>query len=539
MIQQFSGPTTPHGPFQLTSAEVDEVWDSPELQLSAQQLDQKHRLRRWMSRRVKCPYSLYLSGKPVAHPPTENDVQMLSADLMSRFQPMSHAVSALQLLGKVVDHGNAKGILIVCPPPIPVLARRKPSPFGGDMQSIALAPRLRTLLEKSLLKGPLTEFKESDGKLEAQFLLGGLLVSALVHGGMIHASILERLVENICSGEPVLQCAGDRVYVELSLKYRQQQNAEFRRWFPDPLSAVLIMRLPPDIARLATSSSKNDETHTVKTHTVREQLWSCILTFMHNTDADKAWIPASLSKLVKGVRLDLESRLPIILANYAGRDFVSHSLKPHVWKRLHGVIPPDDISGSAKNRTEKDKTKETPTGDVDAIGEIESRWLQKLRGELKPIDRDICTVRIKQLLAQAPDQFRQHQAGELFARFALWVLDARNDRKARFALATVKDYVITAGKRLGGLIGNVQIDQFDQNSWNELYEQVIGDVDSEGMRRKLVRVLREFQRFLETECGMSADEASDVLGVQAGLVPVDANLISETEFLQIRDTVFR
>ena len=66
----------------------------------------------------------------------------------------------------------------------------------------------------------------------------------------------------------------------------------------------------------------------------RDTLTYCIDRFIHHA-TDSIDQPLSIYQLFVATHLDFTTRMPIVLANYASRDFVSHSLKPNVWRRIN------------------------------------------------------------------------------------------------------------------------------------------------------------------------------------------------------------
>jgi len=114
-------------------------------------------------------------------------------------------------------------------------------------------------------------------------------------------------------------------------------------------------------------------------------------------------------------------------------------------------------------------------------------------------DRDQVKARIADLLEKKSIGFEDKEPGELFAQFVLWLIASTRDQKMRLALATIKDYSISVGKRVGGLLGASQIDDLDAVGWAAIFEEVLADANTKGVRTKLVRVLREFLRFLQEE----------------------------------------
>ena len=228
--------------------------------------------------------------------------------------------------------------------------------------------------------------------------------------------------------------------------------------------------------------------------------------------------------------------MPIVLANYALRDFVSHSLKPDVWRRING----QSVSHSPPSQSKLDYAAMALPGSIDITGdvidfdEIEPRWLTVVRGAFEGTDREQVKARIGRLLEQPVSGFESKEAGELFAQFILWLMASTRDDKVRLALSTIKDYSISIGKRVGGLLGMNQIDGVDSVAWAAIFEEVLADANTKGLRTKLIRVLREFLRFLQEVKNIDVDEAQEILGPLGSLVPVDANILTEAEYQLVR-----
>lgn len=111
-------------------------------------------------------------------------------------------------------------------------------------------------------------------------------------------------------------------------------------------------------------------------------------------------------------------------------------------------------------------------GDQDDPGEIEPRWLGTLRKSLQGHFREGVALQVNQLKEQANTGFEKNEAGHCFADSVLWLLYAQRDQHARFALPTIKDFVISVAKRLGGLMGTHTTDQLYALEWASMYEEV-------------------------------------------------------------------
>ncbi len=548
---------------QLTPEELQKIWVDIEPHFSKKQKEVIEVLKARLTSRKDCALSQFLIGEEVAVSGLGENFKPVTAFLLSKITPMESGINAVQALGKVVDAGNALGIFALCPPPLAHIEKREPSPFREErMPLLSVAPQMRALLAEhkeftwQMPKVPYVpeEFIDKDGKKKIRkrrrkageplillqnarakdaIALGRVLLSGIVHGGLLHFSFLDRLVFMLLNNEPILQSSGGRLYVEFSLAFRQHEDAEFRRWFVDPLTAVLLMDLTQEqVARAV--NHQYDKKMPVKDR--RDTLTYCIDRFIHHA-TDSIDQPPSIYQLFVATHLDFTTRMPIVLANYASRDFVSHSLKPNVWRRINGerVSHVPHLIRQAND----DETGELPgaidiTGDVIDQVEIEPRWLSVLRIAFDGTDRDQVKMRITDLLEQKAIGFEDKEAGELFAQFVLWLIASTRDQKLRLALATIKDYSISVSKRVGGLLGMNRIDDLDAVGWAAIFEEVLADANTKGVRTKLVRVLREFLRFLQEEKKIDTGEAGEVLGPPGGLVPVDANILTEAEYQLVR-----
>lgn len=208
--------------------------------------------------------------------------------------------------------------------------------------------------------------------------LGACASSGIVHGGLLHFSFLDRLVFMLLNNEPILQSSGGRLYVEFSLAFRQHEDAEFRRWFVDPLTAVLLMDLTQEqVARAV--NHQYDKKMPVKDR--RDTLTYCIDRFIHHaTDSIESASQHLSVVCCHPFRFNYAHAHQRLTS--AARDFVSHSLKPNVWRRING----ERISSVPNliRQTNDDEAGELPgaidiTGDVIDQVEIEPRWLSVLR----------------------------------------------------------------------------------------------------------------------------------------------------------------
>ncbi len=513
----------------LTDMELASFWRTEDINLTPTQQKLLPEIRKWLARRRNNALADYLIGKPTeAISPAIT--KELTADVLARFRPRAHGVDAVSLIIKLIDRGNAEGMVSLCPPPIAVLIKRQSSPFREDRwPTLAIGPRLREVLAQSIRQPVTIKRSQHPPQRIAMIALGQTMVSAIVHGGLVSASVLEALLDKLADAEPAMQGLGGRLFVELSLGYQKQTSAEFRRWYPDALTAVLMMNLPAGTAKIAAG----DEPRSAAA--ARGLIWSCIRAFIRTTPSLPNF-PLTLTTLLDAIQLDLESRIPIYLAHYAARSFVSHSLKPSVYRRLHGW-PADsqlDQHSSDASGDELGNPGSGLTTESELNADVEPRWLAGLRTAMKGDDRASIIQRIDELLTAPAPGFIRGDVGELFAGFARRLFATSNTNKVRMAVSSARGVALSVSVRLGGLVG-CDISNFGAEEWIGLYEEAVSDAETPGVRRKLVRALRDFQYYMEQERGAEPISGAEVFAVANGLVPVDANVISEPEFLRIRE----
>lgn len=511
---------------QLNETEVTTLWSPESLQLAKEDIPLLQNLFRWLNRRKHCPLSALLTGKVATEIPSEYRREFL-ADVSKRFKPFARSVEATNLINSVIAWGNSAGLFSVCPLPIPFRIQKPASPFlRNELHALDLATELRVHLDKSIrTPSPLRRMKTPPTKL-AQIALGEILISAILHGGLINTPALSSLLLKLYSeGNSALQCLGNRVFIELWFGYRGQENAEFRRWYPDPLSALLLMRMQKETVATALANTDPDR------KSLTSFIWRCVSAYLRATQCRNS--PKNISELLNAVTLDLSTRIPMNLVSYASRRIISHSIKPSAYRRLHGqpanaempVVEPTRLSPEAadpqKNR--KESSRETASS-------LSPSWLLPIRQSISGNDRDVIINKLEVLLSEGRQGFIRGDVGELFAGFALRTFKQYTEKQ----LTTARGKVVSLATRLGGLLGT-DISEYGDEEWAALFEETLSDAESSGLRRKLQRTLLEFQTYREQERGAPPFESPELFGPLNALVPVDANLISEQEFLRIRE----
>lgn len=512
----------------LTRDQVTALWFAEALNLSDKQAGCLPQLIAWMDARRYCHYSCALRGRE----PKRSQAAFVGApaspqELARSFREaiLSHAdfegqsKDMLNIVAKVADRANALGFLEICPPPIAVSLSPEPSPYAPDnWPRTGMASRVRDALANAV-----TERTQGTDPLPA-VALGQCLISAVVHGGLLCVEALEALVQRLIEPGCPLETFGRRMSIDLVLGYQGQPAVELRRWFPDALSAILLQRL----SSAAVVGALGLATDGVFTGTPqRKSLWRVIEVGFASLALPIGDAPRSLSAFLEDVQLDMLMRLPPLLVNYGSRRIISHSLKRHVWARLHGVsVACDEASAGLV---------EDPDGvgnddDLSPSGDPEPRWMGGLRAAVKPDDPKQMESLLQALLDRVGHSAGEEGNGGLFAQFALYLLRYRLRSGRRLRPRTIRAYVMTMARRIGGLLGQESAWGQDPVLWARLYEQALDETTSSASSYKLARQLRSFHRFLAEFLGLDPQAGRSVLGAAGGLIPVEANLLSPEEF---------
>ncbi|WP_461437269.1 tyrosine-type recombinase/integrase [Marinobacter nauticus] len=344
--------------------------------------------------------------------------------------------------------------------------------------------------------------------------VGALIVSAALNSGLVDSGALHKLLQSIPEKLTVL--AG-RAYLDLELPWRGSESLERRRWFPDPVSEMIFLQLKPE------------ENEPLGHKTPAKALWPFLrLWFKLCKGVENP--PKNFSDFMIASRALTYHELPVNIGTYMAREHVSHSLRPEVWQRLHGVYSTASPTGDNIERQCDEQTTSETGAFQEAVETFE--WAQALWEILKGSDRELVAQKLRNLLEDG-----QHVISRSECMLAAWALHMCTKPAAsgkRLALSTIRQYVRQTGTRLSALAGDGDISNYDIAEFEELYTEVLADAQSPGFRNQLSVGLREFHHFLTHNYGVP--KLSEVMNLGGGSIlhPVDANLITLDDYQEIR-----
>ncbi|MGC9237240.1 MAG: tyrosine-type recombinase/integrase [Thiomonas sp.] len=511
-------------------------WPLEGLQINAAQREKFGTLRRWIIQSdLEAARVLVNPDTVAAEQLSDSAMRELERAVIGRFRPLREAAEILRLLQRGIDWLRLNGKADLPPLRAPVLIRRPASPFRDD--TVDLLARARTWQDALLCAGRTVT--------DAVDILGCLLMSAQVFGAALHPQVLGAILRNVLQEDDHLGTGNQWPAVAMSLHFRGQEAAEFRRWHPDLMTLCWMARWtnmcrtnPPILRTLrealgTPASSAREE----------ELVWAILAPwFRHRVES--SFRPHSLPACIATLRRLWAMRLPGVLLGYADRTWVSHALYPLAWSRIHGVAPPASASLPDAARTERHETdsesalltqieKQQESSDA-----LRPAWLMQIRRALRSGSHKSARAELAPLLrTQTPCT-----SSDRFAEYVDFSLSNPSAAGNRLSLPTLQGYVGVLWRTMMPFLGTsdpVLLDN-DEGGFDLLYAQALESIDDtqdasrvRRLRRSVVRALRSFHHFLVTVHGKHWASAR-LLSAERGLVPVDANLITEEEFQKLQ-----
>ncbi|MBT3843706.1 MAG: hypothetical protein HON27_02940 [Candidatus Marinimicrobia bacterium] len=405
---------------------------------------------------------------------------------------------------EVLQLGKRRNLFDVDLPDLPIVFPDRPrSPFVHDhftRFSVSL-PRIKQPFIRSL--GTVHPY----GPIEQ---LGQLFISAMLFGGLLLTEQLLALPQAVHSKhrDPNVRWL-DILLVRprKSLKI----NGETRRWIPDPLSRLLIVKgqatLPRDSSLLGQHQQNS------------RQLMTAIRAYGRH-----AKIPAlqliTLRQFQDVCRIHLQSNVPPYLAHFARYQQVSLTLPSKSWRRLvEGAKPINMGAVSITAPLLRQKIRGNPNTLLQ--GQVITPSMQTL---LKVVEQSDENNLDYNLLV-----WKVNNSGTATAqRLVEWILSRRRaGGKSYLSKEQVHLYLVTMGYRLAGSLGNVDPATLGAGEIQALYFDVIDDIDEVPIRSIAAEGVHSFHGYLVSH--HNHEEIDDDFLLVYGR-HVDANLISHSSF---------
>lgn len=388
---------------------------------------------------------------------------------------------------------------------------------------------LDSLTDRRLLKGRTAADKASAGLLE--WRAGQLLLSALMFGGLQHRNALLALGQHVPGG---LRHHGAWCWIELI--------PNERRWFPDPITELLLLRWQLDgLERIPGSTEQRPLS--------QQAAWRLIRQFLRTAAATQGRDWKSLQSVLSTARTYARSRSESYLVEYASGNHPAQSLPERAWWRwvterplqTDAVEHHESTSANPGKRSARklNGQSDTPRSLRKALSDI--RWLVSAPRRKPKQFADGFRIEPDQqdrLRAANTDQLSRYlglywqqlpSLGQALGAWCEHMLRHGTPRKRKPAARTVYTYFTTVAAILESRLDGLVLAKIDEPGFELLYAEALEAVSLQNYRYVAGRLIA-FHGFIESAFGVPGVDWSDILTDDLPGVHVDANILTPTEY---------
>jgi integrase len=456
---------------------------------------------------LKNPHAALLSGKPPEGATDGASAGGLEAMVIAQFR--THKLSKLEaadwmrLLYDVQKEIKGSGIELTLTRLADVLPPQ-PSPFAP--QPMAISQRVEHW--RRALHHWIEHSSPETARADWQAVI---CLSAVLHGALLDSTTIKALLERMHRNERLI-IASSFGYMDFNLPFQGLGNHHIHRWFPDPLTDMLLARLPHDgedlsLSRLASAFKKLLCAHGVK----------------------KADSPTGLADLVDSAATWWSQHAAQIDIQGARRKFTTHSIHPRSWARLHRLKVSD-------RRLKKERSGDAAAQSYlpeDEAGMIEDvlllhPWLGESIGLLDGTPHASVREGVSCLMQKSANT----PLATVYLGWLDFMLAGNSASRDGMKLSTIRRLFFVTAPRLILELGDTNPVELDTPELEDHYAEMTVEVDPGAPIRDIATGLREFHTYLVRMHGKPhISNISMVLGDDARLLPVDANLISFDDYL--------
>lgn len=479
------------------------------------------------------------------------DLRELESVVLQDATSSARAADYLRVLRKACAFWAGREQQNVGYPRIPTHLAHPPNPFRSNFAKL-----LRTYDSwKEVLDHWLDAMDEAGSEPNesaAGLAIDVLVLSSILYGGLHTRTSVAAMLRALADAQNRTLCVDGRMHIELSLSWHGMQDVEFRRWQPDALTATMWATMPEGAIRVLLDPGIEQVQLSLLTDVeLGRKVKGRIDARLPESSALENVPRGGLDRLLQAASLAAYTEIPAILAAYARRKIISHSLKRRAFERLTsgGKKPSRDAAATIQAVNELNvadpRILETPR-------DLEPEWLQAVRSALSAATGPEVKDAMNQLAAST--------SGPCFmgrlADFLDWLLIVRTGSGKTRTLSSVKRTVMELARSMGPLLEVPDPLDLDSDLREELYSKMIestGSLPSEAdnsrihkvpavskRRRNLSSALYEFERYLNSK-GKERVEDESVFCGRFGLSAVDANIVTFEEYdaaLKEVDTVW-
>lgn len=500
------------------------IWDKTYLEKNAKDTSvvQQLRLREKVLKYLLRKHPAIYSGDVNAVFTPRNGDQFLKQ--IKRSLSTFEYLFCIRFFTKGLEAGKERlGWAKVVVPGMPVAAPREPARFTP------LSFRGLNALEP--LHVSLKNYLEYPADHNPSKHLGVILLSAILYGGLLNKNWLTPLLRGL-NGRIRIQ--GGLMWIDLQRPYiypkyadqpEKRKNID-RRWFPDPLTQALIIRLRTRYADLLPHCNTIDAL-------------TCVKTALHALSGENK--PLTITELYDGASCYLSLRIPNFLVSFATGKTVSVSLPSPVWTRLlHDKAVLQQTEGAEIEDMETPGLNQLVQVSefIDHIRQEQLRkTLVSILGKARRV-RDTCEPTRKKIISFFEDN--AEKMVPVLQMLTQWTLEmlgrtesTLEGRKLKNPLqpSAIVTYLSAIDQELIACAGKDDISLYDSDELRDLYDDAIKAVKKQSQRHTTSFRLTQFHRFLVRSYGAPVIDMGGMVGRKGPPeLGVDANILSPSMF---------
>ncbi|MGE0014448.1 MAG: hypothetical protein AB7S62_19715, partial [Azoarcus sp.] len=336
-----------------------------------------------------------------------------------------------------------------------------------------------------------------------------------MHGALLDSVKLNRLIEHISQGGR-FHGTVPRCYLEFDLPHQGLGNLHLQRWFPDALTALLLIRLIERQAGVAASAPPSAPKAQV-----------AIRRFLTAQGLSRERQPTGVKDLIESASTWWRAHASSLEVGVMTRALPAHAIHRRSWQRIFGA---SQSSLAARLRSSAYVSPEDADADYADLLEnlsIMYPWLEPALAALETDQHSTALAAITALMARHPHE----PLARCYLGFIQFLVEGNSATGKPLALSTIRHRVTESLRRLLSHLGPADPTRMPLEDLQALYAEISNECDIESARRALKTGLREFHAYLVRKHGLPHIQRLDlVLGDDAHLMPVDANLVTIDEY---------
>lgn len=467
------------------------------------------------------------------------DMRRLESTMLKEIDDPKVISKMLRILRKIVSAWAMRHVPVAFPR-IPVLPHYAKNPISPNLAHLLSRYReWRNWLDQWLE----TSGTANPDRYHPISTAVPVIASAVIYGGLLSVAPVVALVRTLSDVLGNASASKQKFYLDLRLSLPRTSETEYRAWEPDSVTACLLLRTDPAAVQdlLAPPDSTLADCGPSDS-IVAARLRKLFKDTLANHRARNSKVPmGGIHGLIEAARMVAYLELPPILACYASRGLVSHSVPMRVLRRITRQDwyenPFHGASHQMPQVFERHTKKNTVVKQQD---EFASDWLEPLRHKMLSKNPREFTSRLSML---ASDSTQSPLVRQL-AKFAGALLRQRNKADKPRPLNAIRNTVLEVATSIGPFLADGSDPaELSGEDLEQLYEQALaskaGFESAISRKARVIGSLREFDAYLRVWNGKAARDCSVLAETIEVLGTVDANFIAPTEYDAVLDRINR